>query len=299
MQEEFIMIKLNGGESVLSNESTKGLLTSIPHGLYPMDETGQELVIGNQLRSFNNTNGEITVEQILSEEETIKRVNEYIKENDIESDDDYIYLYKTTDENLVDLDNSTRKYELNSIHTSECDKNIEKLCGGKGIEVRTLEEAIKRGKRNSYVGYASGFIHNFYSTPTIPIPVNPKILIQYNYRILKVKIQKSDLIITNNQLPTLRTGRIEIIEEVTLEHKITYKTENIIEVFTNINKGYEFHITVTNEMNDESIEVQFTDDIDIAQYDIIRRIQSRLSIMQKIYDKYAESNAELDTTLWF
>jgi hypothetical protein len=76
------MIKLNGGESILSNELTKGLLTSIPHGLYPMDETGQELVIGNQLRSFNNNNihSEIKVPTtVLSEEETIARVDKYIK----------------------------------------------------------------------------------------------------------------------------------------------------------------------------------------------------------------------------
>jgi hypothetical protein len=68
----------NGGESIMSNDAAKAIL----YGYHPVGDYGQELVVGNQYRSFdNNTHGEIKVTtKVLSEEDTIKRVNEYIKE---------------------------------------------------------------------------------------------------------------------------------------------------------------------------------------------------------------------------
>jgi hypothetical protein len=180
---------------------------------------------------------------------------------------------------LVDLDDKTTKYEISSIHTTECDKNIEDEFG-KGIKVRTLDEAIGLGKT-----YRSVYIIWGNSNP----PVNPSKLFEYNYRILKVKIRKSDLIIPSNKLAISRTGRIEIVEEVKLEHKIKYETKSIVK---NINGYYEFLITVINETNNESIPVNFTaTNVDI---EIKYKIQSQLKEMQEIYDAYTKNNGTLN-----
>jgi hypothetical protein len=230
---------------------------------------------------------------ILSEKDTIQRVNEYIETNSIESDDNYIYLYKTTDTNLVNLDDNATQYELNSIHTTECDKNIEDEFG-KGIKVRTFDEAIDKGKSSSYVGYAYGVLPNKFYESTQAIPVNPSKLFKYNYRILKVKIRKSDLIIPSNKLAIPRTGRIEIIKEVKLEHKFKYETKSITEIDKCSQKGYTFTINIFNETNDESITINFNaDKIELSQNSIMNKIKDRLKEMQLIFDEYADSKGDL------
>jgi K+/H+ antiporter YhaU regulatory subunit KhtT len=230
---------------------------------------------------------------ILSEKDTIQRVNEYIETNSIESDDNYIYLYKSTDNDLVDLDDITTKYELNSIHTTEYDKNIEDEFG-KGIKVRTLNEAIDKGKSSSYVGYAYGVLPNKFCERSFSIPINPLTLFQYNYRILKVKIKKSDLIIPSNKLAILRTGRIEIVEEITIVPKFKYETRSITEIDKCSQKGYTFTINIINETNDESITINFnSDNIGLSQNSIMNKIKDRLKEMQLIFDEYESSKGNL------
>jgi hypothetical protein len=275
------VVKFNGGESIISNSDANRFLNEYSHR--PMDVSGTEL---KGYSVFNDKLGMKAPETIiLSEKETIQRVNVYIKENKIESDENYIYLYKSTDNDLIDLDDKTTKYELNSIHTAECDKNIEDEFGN-GIKVRTLDEAIGLGKT-----YKSLYIIWGNSNP----PVNPKILFEYNYRILKVKIKKSDLIIPSNKLAIPRTNRIEIINEVQLTPKIKYETKSITELDKCSQKGYTFTINILNETNNESITINFNSDkIELSQDEIMSSIKDRLKEMQSIYNEYEASKGELN-----
>lgn len=219
----------------------------------------------------------------LTKEEQLKRIEDFIKEYNVETDDRYIYLYKAT--NMDGKDNSNDfVYAIGKTFVVELNTNINNE-RAKGVYVNTFDDALKLYK---YINLSWGKVVNWsFDIPKNP-PTNPSILNEKTFRIFKVKINKSDVIITKNN--NIRVGQLEVIDEVSLEPKLNYSVESI----TEIDNGFRFNFNIENTITGKFINVDFVSkDINISQDVIKATIQARIVIMQGIYDKFAESNGDL------
>jgi hypothetical protein len=217
----------------------------------------------------------------LTKEEKLEKVNQYIKDNNVEvdkEDENYIYLYKPTDLEGKDKGNDI-------IYA------IGKTIVKDNIVVYTEEEALKIYKDNSKQ-YANGLVLSFGQTEK---PINPSILTEETFRLFRVKVNKNNIKFNDlfsNVILNLLVNEIEVIEEVDLGKSVLEYTPLAIteQAFNKFNLSFE----VRNKITGKNIKVDFdSDTIDLTQEEIKTKIKERIDIMQKIYDKFAESNGEL------
>jgi hypothetical protein len=236
----------------------------------------------------------------LSAKEHLQRVEEYIAKFNVEHDDDAVYLYKAVNLDGTNKYQSDNKitYELGKVYTEKCDRDINNSCS-KGLHAATYDKAIEFGKDRVLTITSNA---NTYDSTIMLSPggltwtanssiINPSIIYKKpNFRLFKVKIFKKYIVVPENTDGKIRCSQMEILEEVKLTAKIKYKIQDIKEV----ENGYEFTFNVYNEFNNNNINIKFIyTRVELTEDEIKERINSRIVIMQKMYDQFQKSNGEL------
>lgn len=240
----------------------------------------KNIVLNNKIitKGDNNMMNEENEKELVS-----KQLGALIIENNIEvdkEDNNYIYMYLSTDKNGK---------LFNGINCA-VGKTI---ASNDGVCVGSLNDVkeVQKGSIIQWMDCSKNYARNF-----LP-PINPSILKEKTFKIFKVKVNKNNIERFEkdyNDNVTFYTTELEIIEEVQIENKISYKIQNIKQNEKH-NGFFDFLFEVTNEITYRSITVDFVSDkIDLTQEEIQIKIKERLDVMQSIYDEYEVSHGELE-----
>lgn len=250
---------------------------------------------------YNRVLGKEENKENMSDQELLKRVDDFIEKYNVETEGDYVYLFKAVNLDGTNMYSTENKiiYEVGKVYTEKADKNINKDCSF-GLHASTLEFAIyfaKNQKNNIFFTLSSN--SNYFTIPSISFNIidkiknnlpNPKSLYEKDYKIFKVKIHKNHIIVPLNTNGKIRCSQMEIVEELNIENKLSYKIINL----QFIDDKYKFTFKVYNKLNDKSIDVSFeSSKLNINNNEIKENINKQLEIMQEMYDNYEKFYGEL------
>ena len=254
-------------------------------GSLDMCERGRELIFNNQINIGRSC---FAPQPMLTKEEQLKRVDKFIEKYNLDydekiesdlADSNYIYLYKKTDLDGKDSDtNGDFIYKVGKTFATELNTGLgDNLMGN--LVYPSIHEVIELSK---------SFSQYQYMVSTISTPDDPSQVYKNTYKIFKVKVAKSDIVITTNN--EIRVSQVEIIEDVKLIPKLSYNIINI----TEIKDGFKFSFEIKNDITGASLRVDvFNDVIDVPQVEMKDMIKDRMIVMQDIFDEFSESNGVL------